>query len=1031
MFCLSQNHSRFKLLNVVTILFFIASLIIPDLVRLESAFALAPVLPAPGQMLKPSEHYSFPVLKAIRLDPKNPLNIEFIVDTGTQANVSQEEASRLINYFLAGLAIPESDLWVNLSPYEKDRVVPQELGSTDLGKDMLGQDYVLKQLSASLTYPESDTGKDYWSNIYSSLPAAEIKKLSTFNKVWITPDSARILEHKNMAVIDNAYLKAQLESDMTALQKAGAVSNPQVNQIMREVVLPKINKELNDGKNFATLRQIYYSLLLAAWFKDKFKQSFYQDYINKGNIQGIDLNDKQAKEKVYNLYVQAFSKGLYNYIKKETLPSTIKGNPAEQRVGGKTVYRRYFSGGVVLGDVLKKTTVESTSSVNLKNDKPEGTFVSVFGQGTSERGATAGALALINEESGLNPLPKGIGLSHSPVFTQNNGPRSVLAKKLLPPNSAEIAESIKRYEYQPGAAKPEMMAIQTLVELSKNRDHKDLSFRGYEKAKRDLGQFIRSGGEKPFYEQETYDNGSVDSWGRRNQSFTFTFSFYRKDSAVIISFLKFGEGFKPVRSGIVVVENAFEAEGTNKLDIDKNLFDKKRLVTSLSNDPRYGLRGYAEYALNNSFESKEIDVKEIRDKGMLVKYPKLLDLDGVADYLVAKMPKTWWYWVPLTGNYWDRRDNKHERNFLYWKDVAEKKKILKPFLDRIKKEIGKIENVEKKQRFWDSSIEMILSEVELNTNQENDGYEADLNELRHYYINNFMSLFISYIKNNMKKGPPSDYVRMNVNSVIALADEAYSYFKQKDKSSKIQQKETMVNAELREAYENEELGKVDGANGVYPWVIMDERDYVHKKIRELFEKRDAAEANPATHGSSLALGKGEPLGMHGLNPVSDKRIKKGESMGAPRRPSDISLEHFKQLASKARRLADDYERIRQSEESSGSMVVAATEDFLAAQGKLYTAMKDNELDQFGTSADELIAIANGKTAEAKVEEIYEQRNKINDLGGLKMDNLSAATEKIGVADDLLPQHLPQGSEMFGKDFHMDIIGMQALASLED
>ena len=71
----------------------------------------------------------------------------------------QAESKRLINYFLASLTVPENDLWVNLSPYEKDRIVPEPLSKTELGRDLLPQDYILKQLTASLMYPEDELGE--------------------------------------------------------------------------------------------------------------------------------------------------------------------------------------------------------------------------------------------------------------------------------------------------------------------------------------------------------------------------------------------------------------------------------------------------------------------------------------------------------------------------------------------------------------------------------------------------------------------------------------------------------------------------------------------------------------------------------------------------------------------------------------------------------------------------------------------------------------------------------------------------------
>jgi len=111
--------------------------------------------------------------------------------------------------------------------------------------------------------------------------------------------------------------------------------NKIASKVMRQAILPKITKDINQGRNFANLRQIYHSLILAKWFKEKFKQSFYRYYINQNNLTGIDLKDKTAKDQIYNLYIQAFQKGLYDCIKTEIEPVT-----------NKKLKRRYFSGGI-------------------------------------------------------------------------------------------------------------------------------------------------------------------------------------------------------------------------------------------------------------------------------------------------------------------------------------------------------------------------------------------------------------------------------------------------------------------------------------------------------------------------------------------------------------------------------------------------------------------------------------------------------------------------------------------------------------
>ncbi|MBI3602090.1 MAG: hypothetical protein HY209_04285, partial [Candidatus Omnitrophica bacterium] len=113
-------------------------------------------LPKPGVMVHLSPEFNPPILKGIKVHPENPFRFDFILDRGDSLPPSGEgkgggdiktEATRLIKYFLASLTIPEKDLWVNLSPYEKDRIIPNSFGLTEMGRDLLAEDYLLKQIT--------------------------------------------------------------------------------------------------------------------------------------------------------------------------------------------------------------------------------------------------------------------------------------------------------------------------------------------------------------------------------------------------------------------------------------------------------------------------------------------------------------------------------------------------------------------------------------------------------------------------------------------------------------------------------------------------------------------------------------------------------------------------------------------------------------------------------------------------------------------------------------------------------------------
>jgi len=302
-------------------------------------------LPVPGTMVGESVPFAPLALKGLVVNPNKPLEFQFIVDTGRgpQDTASiKDQTNQLVKYFLAGLTIPEGDLWVNLSPYEKDRMVPEALGQTDLGRDLLAQDYILKQLTASLIYPEKDLGKEFWSRVYQKSQekfGTTNIPVNTFNKVWILPNQAQVFENGNAAYVTQSTLKIMLDQDYLAKQKHQATQASSVSsQVVREIVLPEIEKEVNAGKNFAPLRQIYQALILAKWYKETIQNGLLDAvYTNKNKVAGVNLGDPAVKEQIYQRYLQAYKKGAFNYIKENSTPD------------GQAMPRKYFSGGAILG----------------------------------------------------------------------------------------------------------------------------------------------------------------------------------------------------------------------------------------------------------------------------------------------------------------------------------------------------------------------------------------------------------------------------------------------------------------------------------------------------------------------------------------------------------------------------------------------------------------------------------------------------------------------------------------------------------
>jgi len=385
-------------------------------------------LPAPGTMVNLSPAFEPVLIKGLKVHPDNPFLFDFIIDTGDvfrhpersegskgalrsfglrpqDDKALKEESNKLIKYFLAAMTVPEKDLWVNLSPYEKDRIIAPNLGQTEMGRDMLAQDYILKQLTASLIYPEKHLGKEFWDRVYTKaqqMYGTTQISVNTFNKVWIVADRADVYERGNVAYVVGAHLKVMLEEDYLAKEKhlnnipspsEGRVreggpsqgnnrpTNAIASQIIKQIILPAIEHEVNAGQNFAPLRQMFYSMILASWYKMALKDAILtQIYGNQSKVKGLEyknsvniskaitgaLGQEKAKtslatkqsfndvDAIFQRYLQAYKKGVFNYIKDDVDNSIVISDTKYY-----VIPRKYFSGGVAVRTDLAMRVVNT------------------------------------------------------------------------------------------------------------------------------------------------------------------------------------------------------------------------------------------------------------------------------------------------------------------------------------------------------------------------------------------------------------------------------------------------------------------------------------------------------------------------------------------------------------------------------------------------------------------------------------------------------------------------------------------------
>jgi hypothetical protein len=297
-------------------------------------------------------------LRSISLDPEaNSVNV--LLDKGNARKFQKQEikdtTKKLMEYFQTGLRLPNSMFWVNLRPDAPKDIIDPYLENTDLGQVLLSADLQLKKDLAKFTDPSTAEGKQYWDKLYAkaeSLLGSGDIEIPTITRPWIVPGEIIIGEAKNSAYIYKATLKVMLEQDYLKdavqysfdderMQQMNAYSS----QLVRELIIPKLTRHVNASKQYAPLRQVFYSLILAQWFKARNAgaSGMYSDQIDTRDLSGLASQTAWSKDTYFKAYQKSFKDGEYN--KDESVYS----------YNGMSV-RRYFSGGLQLAitNVLNK-----------------------------------------------------------------------------------------------------------------------------------------------------------------------------------------------------------------------------------------------------------------------------------------------------------------------------------------------------------------------------------------------------------------------------------------------------------------------------------------------------------------------------------------------------------------------------------------------------------------------------------------------------------------------------------------------------
>jgi hypothetical protein len=258
-----------------------------------------------------------------------------------------EGLERSLGYFFLGLCIPSEKLWVNLKPQHAQDSIDPLVENTDLGKLMLAADLTLKKDTSEITNPRaSKIGREYWNRLYAKAQALGIDEMPISNRVWIIPGKAVLNESSDSVGIVQSPLQVCLEADY--LSEAKALPNKRMQELaqygtslMREMVLPALNKKVNEGAAYENLRQAYRAVILARWFKQHYgtQQPRLLQAISAAIPTDLPSRLPYSSQQIYREYMQSLQQGEYNFSEDSTgkLQSYLE-----------LITRRYFSGGIDL-----------------------------------------------------------------------------------------------------------------------------------------------------------------------------------------------------------------------------------------------------------------------------------------------------------------------------------------------------------------------------------------------------------------------------------------------------------------------------------------------------------------------------------------------------------------------------------------------------------------------------------------------------------------------------------------------------------
>ena len=304
---------------------------------------------------------------SVSTDKEGGINFDLILKAhnaeGTNPGINPINSTLIgATAFVTGLAIPDDKFWVNLNPWGPDEIIDERLKQSEIGRIMLEADLQMKRDFSNYENPcANETGKTYWNFLdkkrkdlvqqcMKKFPG-EIKDIHNvqFHVVTrheIIPDKVYAYTNGTQIYIINATLtiNSGLNTDTTdhwsfsvrnqdnatlsigcldELKKSVKEYSEYNSELEMSMIQPYIVADVNHGKNYEDLRNVYVALALAQWYKSRIDPSMdiFRGSLNPSGI--LKSQNQWSPKEIWDQYVYSFYNGEYKCRQNTTTETSL------------------------------------------------------------------------------------------------------------------------------------------------------------------------------------------------------------------------------------------------------------------------------------------------------------------------------------------------------------------------------------------------------------------------------------------------------------------------------------------------------------------------------------------------------------------------------------------------------------------------------------------------------------------------------------------------------------------------------------